>query len=703
MKKIVISTILFIYVLGTSIAMAGGVLGDFNGDNFFRYPMEDVSKKETSKTEVNEYNSIPPLKLMRYKYREFQATKPQRDVERSKKKAAKQAIKDYKNNKNLTDMNVLETPTDEDIEHLETAGIEHTKGPQRVVITCEDMDFSTETSILNANGNVVVHFVQEDTKLYADHILFDKKSNHISALGNVRIAKKGFDVTGESINVNLNEENILIDKPLSKLSKVSISAEKGYVFPNKIVQENGSITVDSSFPINLEPRGRAPKLKKMMIGEDDRTSIEDFAKTNGVYRIKVSEIIINSDKKIESLELKKAQIFKGDKKVVTLPWVRLYTNKNHDFVESDFVEIGSRRNLGMFIGPGWAIKLPGGAMLKLAPIATYRSKIGVGGFARFLSGTNTTEVGYGTSKSKFVVRGEQALDDHLRLEYAANDYMDNWFLGRRMPKYGANLIYERSFNNKDFLKPGMDMKFTHQGSFGMFADAKTDGYYKKLHGDEHTTVRGRYMAEVAQKIYSFKNQNELLASDLSIVAQGSGALYGTGDTQFIGRIGPRIHTQYKRWMQDVGYFQSAYHDETPLPVFDCYRYGRSSVYLREYFRVNRYLTLSWLGKVTLSDDRWNNSIFQECSFFVSVGPDDLKMNVGYDVVRCNAYVNFSVALDSKGTVVDYDKLEIKNPENFMVDRKRTFYFGEPVEDKTTKVLKQAVVEDILYNEDTDEL
>lgn len=27
--------------------------------------------------------------------------------------------------------------------------------------------------------------------------------------------------------------------------------------------------------------------------------------------------------------------------------------------------------------------------------------------------------------------------------------------------------------------------------------------------------------------------------------QGSAALYGTGDTQFIGRVGPSVHLQYK--------------------------------------------------------------------------------------------------------------------------------------------------------------
>ena len=701
MIKKLFSTFICTFIITSSIAYSYAVPEDFTGENFFREPIETVKPVEQEKHKREK--TIPPLKLLKMKTKYYFATSEERKAEKAKKREIKKALKAYEKNKVLEDAQVMDIPTGKDIEHLETAGVEESKAPQRVIITCEDMDYSTETSILNANGNVVVTFVQEETTLKTDHLVYDKQSNHMSAVGNVVINKKGVDVYGESINVDLNEENALIDKPLSKMSKISIEAEKGYVYQNKIIQEKGTVKVDSSFPIELAPGGKAPKFKRMMIGEDDTSTLDDLTGNHGIYRVKVSNIIINSDKKIESLELRKAQIYKGNRKLFTIPWIRFYTNKNHDFVDGDFPELGSRRYLGMYVGPGWAIKLPFGAILKVAPIATYKSKFGIGGFARFLSGTNETEIGYGTSKSKFVIRGEQQLDDHLKLQYAMYDHMDNWFLGRRMPKYGANLVYERSYTHPNFFMNKMDMKFTHNASFGLFADMDKDKYYKKLHGGEHTTIRGRYMAEIQQKLLSYHNEKNLTDANLSIVAQGSAALYGTGETQFVGRIGPKIHTQYKRWMQDIGYFLSAYDDKTPLPVFDAYRYGRSNVYVREYFRIHRFLTLSWLGSVTFSDDRYNSNIFQECAFFVSVGPDDLKVNVGYDVIRENAYVNFSLALDSKGSQVDFDRLEVKNPENFKAEPKKSYFIEKnaPV-DTTPKVLQRAIVEDITELDDNEE-
>lgn len=704
MKRYLLSTLVLLVML-SGVCFASGTPEDFTGENYFRAPISDLSETPKAKKESS-HETIPPIKLLRMKTHAYFAGSEARKEARAKKRELKKALKAYKKNEVLEDAKLVDVPTDKDIEHLETAGVEESKSPQRIIITCDDMDYSTETSILNGNGNVKVYFVQEDTTLKTDHLVYDKKSNHMSAVGNVVITKKGIDVHGESINVDLNEENALIDHPLSKLAKVSISAEKGYVYQNKVIQENGTIKVDSSFPIKLEPHGKSPKLDRIMIG-DDKSTLDDYI-GNSQYKIKVSNIIINSDKRLESLELRKAQIYKGEKRVFTLPWIKLYTNKNHDFVDGDFPEIGSRRNLGMYVGPGWAIKLPFGSLLKIAPIATYRNKFGIGGFARFLSGTNETEVAYGTSKSRFVVRGTQQLDDHLRLDYAVYDHMDNWFLGRRMPKYGADLIYSRSYNHKNFFLKNMDMKYTHQASFGIFEDNDKDKYFKRINkfGEGHGTVRARYMAEIDQKIIKYDNKENLTSIWLSIVGQGSTALYGTGETQVIGRIGPRLHTQWKRWVQDVGYFQTAYDDKTPMPVFDAYRYGRSSVYIREYIRLHRLLTLSWLGTLTLSDDRWRNSMFSECAFFVSIGPDDLKLNVGYDVIRENAYVNFSVALDPKGTQIDYKKMTIKNPENFKIDKKKDFYVAEekkPVKEETNKILKQAIVEEISdIEDDTDE-
>ena len=91
------------------------------------------------------------------------------------------------------------------------------------------------------------------------------------------------------------------------------------------------------------------------------------------------------------------------------------------------------------------------------------------------------------------------------------------------------------------------------------------------------------MASVNQNFYEKVNREELKAFKLGVVSQLSSGIYGTGDTQVVGRMGPNIHMQYKRWMQDFTYYFSVFDDNTPLERFDRYRYGQQSIYLREYF------------------------------------------------------------------------------------------------------------------------
>ena len=56
-----------------------------------------------------------------------------------------------------------------------------------------------------------------------------------------------------------------------------------------------------------------------------------------------------------------------------------------------------------------------------------------------------------TTKDKIIIHGKQELDDNLYLHYSHNSYMPEWFMGRRRPKYGAALVYEKSYHSNDFL------------------------------------------------------------------------------------------------------------------------------------------------------------------------------------------------------------------------------------------------------------
>ena len=726
LKKTLISLILFSLIIGNAAYAEYSFVdsSDFTGDAFFTPPALQEKQQEAARqtNDTGVKHSVPPLKKLRLKIKkklderhakkyELAPTAPQEDdvyaAGTETSEYASQEIKDDFDETMMPDGFEADQESVEDNKKVKKhfwqrkpkkSQAEIQEEEDNIILDCENVDYDTDNYCVVANGDAVITFVKQDTTVKADKITYDRMNNTIKAEGNVRIIKNGQTINGEYIFVDLNEENALIEKPIAQTATVSIKSDKGYVYGDRIIQEQGELTVDKSFPINFRSINTGPRVYQMIVPEEETLS-SDMEK--GRIALKAKSIKISQKGDLIVADLKKAALFRGDKRIIKLPPAKIYTNKNFDFAETASWELGSIRGLGMYLGPGHVFEIPGGSVLKVMPILNYNHGFGIGGIARYSSASNWTQAAYGTADSKFLIRGRQKLDDHLSLQYVMNDYSREWFLGRRRAKYGASIVYENGYAKEGFLLKNQMSSFAHQFDFGYFQDIDEDSSYKELGGSELGTTRTRYMAQVNQNFYSYKNEDKQTVFTLGIVGQLSAALYGTGDTQVIGRIGPNMHIQYKRWMQDIGYFHSAYEDNTPMPVYDSYRYGKSNIYVREYIRLNKYLTLSWFGSMNISNDSPNDKMFQENAFFISVGPDDIKFSIGYDFIRENTRFMVEVMMDTKGTKVEYDRLEIKQDKKSQ--KKSEDYSEEPEKDfqqpQKAPVLQHAVVEDVKNMED----
>ena len=502
-------------------------------------------------------------------------------------------------------------------------------------------------------------------------MIYNQTSNIVKALGNVVLISDGKELFGDYMQIDMNEENSLMDNPTTDFFQIRAKAKKGYMYGDKIIQEQGNICVTKKTIIDLKAELFGPDLTRMFIPEEEKGYL--MKEGHGEkFRIKTNDIIVNSKKEHDTITLKHAEVYLNNKKVGTIPSMTMHTNKNQDYVEANFPEIGTMTNLGFYAGPGFVFDTPRGSTVKVVPILNYQgnadnpsdNKLGFGSLVKFKSATNKVDFAYGTANKMFLMRGKQKLDDDLYFQYGANSYLDDWFMGFRMPKLMGEVVYQKDFPMKDFLGKNMDMLFTHRMAGAYVQDGNTVyGNQEPLGTDGVGTMRFKYMAEVAQTLFKLGDERKNpINARFEIIGQGSAALYGTGDTQTVARIGPRIHTQYKGWMQDAGYFLSGYNDKTPLVQFDKYMYGRSNVYLQENFRLCKYLTVSWLGSFNLLQDSWDGKMQQENMFFFAIGPDDIKLNIGYDTVRQQSFVSMAMHLDAKGTNIDYKKMVIKNPD-----------------------------------------
>ena len=573
-----------------------------------------------------------------------------------------------------------------------------------MVLDCDEIVTHEITGEVEAVGNPTLTLPLQDVKLTADTMLYNHEANILKAIGNVVITKNGIPMYGDYLQINMNEENILMDNVSTQTATMKIMAKKAESNNDKLILTEGHMFSDESNRIHLMTKMIGPNFGKMLLDEEEE-QVFLINKDDSKIKIAASKIEVRAGKDHDIFEAKDAEFYFNGKHRFTLPSITAYTNKDREYFEANYPEFGSLPKVGAFFGPGAVVPLPFGSTLKLIPLMNYKSKFGFGGAAKFKSAFNDTMFMYGSANDTFVLQGRQDLDENLYIQYGANAYMDNWFLGGRMPRYIGELVYEKGTTVKNFLAKDRDLTFKHRASIAYMKDGKWNMHNEHLKSTGKDTTRYRYMAEISQNLFKYRNTKERKVAELNLVMEGSAAVYGTGDTQFIGRIGPNVHTQYKNWMQDLTYFLSGYSDHNPMPVSETYRYGHSMVRIIEAFRLCKYLSVGWRGFINLSDDSPNGKMFQENGFYFSMGPDDLKFTLGYDFMRKRTYFALGVTLDTKDTTVDFDKMIIKNPERLgQSDRKDdniAFKTPEPEKSKVLKKTKKPQYAEVIDIEDPD--
>lgn len=557
--------------------------------------------------------------------------------------------KDDKNNEKTNKKQRLKKKSNKDEENNVRS---ESNDNAEITLDADYMDYYPEKCEIEAVGNAKVILKKENIKLYANKIVFNHDLNNIKAYDNVRLINDESVTDGDFLNLDLNQDEGWISKPITKNAGIKITANEGYLHSDKIEEYNGVAKIlqdhnisfaSSSFVGIVNPGG-------LDLGIKDLTAADDKTQETGIYTIKTKEIYIDSKKEHNIVTLKNADLYFRKYKLGRINKLKIVSDKEKSFIETNIPELGSVSHLGMYIGPGIVLNTPGASSLKLVPLLNYGDdKLGIGGIARFRNATNMTEIAYGSSKDTFLLRGYQELNDNLKLAYSQNAFQDEWFLGYRRPRYSARLEY-----NNDYLIKDLGLNFSQRFSGGYFVDYNTK-HLKDAEG------RFRWMTQTTKPIYSYKNKNQDFKLDISAVAQTAFSLYTTGDTMGIVRVGPAVSTKYKRWNQTIVYYQSATAGSTPF-WFDVYAYGKSNVVIVENIKINKYLSVGYLASLAMLRDNPDANMFQENRFFISVGPEYARVSLGYDAFRQTTMMMFSMAMGTKDSEIEFEKATVKNPD-----------------------------------------
>ena len=551
--------------------------------------------------------------------------------------------------------------------------LKEVRGENVIVLDAKNIYYVEGDDVIIAENSAVVRFPRQKITVTADKFEYSNTNNTVKAIGNVVIKGKGHEIFSDYIQVNINEEEISIDNILADFPNFKIEAKNGISRDDTMYLYNGylqsnearSLTMPSRMIRGISPDGLIP------VEEKDKYFIQRKLIDDNTTTIFSDKVYLNAKDDHDVISLKNSKVYYGNNKVFKVPSATVYMDKSHSVFEASYPEIGSISQLGMFAGPGFAFDIPHAGIMKIIPFLNYRkSKLGVGGVMRYRSANNLTELSYGSVSDIYMLKGYQYLDDNLTFRYGINSYMEDWFLGPRRPKYMAELLTSGGHTIHNSLKKGLNLDYRYLASLGYYHNSMYNINFETFDASNFGTMRGRYMAQIQQELYKYYNRENHTRFMLSTLLQGSAALYGNGSTQFIGRAGLSAQSQYKYWVQNIAYFLSASQDGTPMERFDAYRYGTSSVMILEAIRLCKFLSLAWSGMLTLSDDSPNKRMVQESSFMFIIGPDDCKVTLGYDYVRKVTYITLGFSLDTSRSKLDYNVMEIKNPDKFGDDSEK---------------------------------
>lgn len=515
-----------------------------------------------------------------------------------------------------------------------------------VLVDSETIEYFPERHEFEAIGNAKVTFPSENSMLFADKIIFNHDTNYVKGYGNVILIKEGQKINGEYIQVDLNDNNALMTNPVLNHMAIKIRAKQGIVYDAKTEAMEGKVTFNDKASYKFISRP-VFGFENPMIEEAIEKNFYFKEKYDNKWSLKAKTIIIDSYKDRDIATLKNADVYIKDTKIGSAGKMKLYTDKEQQYIETNMLELGSMRNLGAFISPGYVFQTPNASTLKIGPALTYKSDIGVGAIGRFMTDKNRTDFGWSSSKSKFVVRGEQDFTENLRMQYGINSYMDNYFLGGRMPKYGLQFIHHKDYNIDD-----LGVRFSNRF---------TGGYYKDWGDSNFSTTKFAWQTSTSKELFSYKNLEKKFAVNFGVTAQTHAAMYGTGDTMGVVRAGPYLRTQYKSWQQHIGFFQGGQAGDSPM-YFDRNFYGKSNVVIGESLRICKYLTMMYAATIVVSNDTPNGDMLQENRFYFLIGPDDIKFMIGYDAYRQNASMGVVMNVGAENSDVEFKRLILNDPE-----------------------------------------
>jgi hypothetical protein len=588
-----------------------------------------------------------------------------------------------------------------------------------VDINSQTLNYDKEKEVYVATGSAHVVISEQNSELTADKVTYDQNSGMLIAEGHVVIIKNGQKTLGTYAKIDLNRSSALINDPVTTVKAIRIKAQKSFVSNNYIELEDGKFIISGQGMNELNKTGglgnasnatgkgaAQNRLKREYFKkirdqramfapldpvalalhqqrgpteynfQDDKNSVSRFS-------LKAKEIEVRrTEDGIDDVSLKSPSLYLGKYRIGMMPENEFaFDNgsKQYTYLGPD---IGSQRNLGgAYIGPGWDFKL-GRGFVRFSPVASLGNPgfvanngkdgkdkgfgPGLGAMMHYRDADTTLDLSYNTRVGAPVGFLDRKLfgSDNTHLMASVNDFYTNGLIGQtERPNYIAQVTDYRvlkEFNN--FMLTSFESVGWARDNF--FPTNRENYFVSPTSDDPLSAGRVQLQAQI-------QNIKPLLQAgshvNFGLRGQVAGSAYSSGDFLGILRGGPTMNVNFKKFRTSVGYFQTVTAGQSPF-VFDAYIGGAQNLSLDNTFFINKYLILGTHQSLNLRRDNARNALAVGNSIYMLVGPQDIKMQLGYDIVNQRSSFGLQYYPGGKNTVVNFDKLKIYQPQSYGLDK-----------------------------------
>lgn len=549
---------------------------------------------------------------------------------------------------------------------------------EKVEIISDHMDYFRDEDKIVATGNAVVISADKQSRMKADKITFYRDINELIAEGNVRVLKSNSIVYGSFMRVDLNKNTGFMTNPKTGNSMIKVVAREGYVYSKDMEFLKGHAKFAEDFSYIAKTSGIHSGFEDL---DDKRMNklvkSPKYLSTNKAvsYRIKAKEIVVESGNERNMITMKGATIYKNKKRMGTVSKFVAATDGNMGEMETSIPEVGYLRQMGLFLGPGFLLDGPKNSTVKLSPVLMYdgagetgdtgNGGFGIGGIAKFRTDTNVTELAYGTPRQKWILKGRQEFSDpRYTFNYATNAFIDDWFMGGKMPYRFSEVAFKDSTDIDDL---GLVYRYKYSGAIASDYQSGSAGDWRMntttaqrnlpVHDEGWSTLKLKAQGELARQkpIWEIKDKAEF-----NWLAQYDINQYGTGQTYSIVRTGPTfLYTPNDRFRLRSTYYLSGIQGSSPF-AWDQYYLGKQSVSLAYEYQFTKKLAIGACNTLNLLKDNFDGRFLAENRLYFKYGPEDFKFCFSYDTLWKRTAMGINMLIGSENSDVEFDKLKVKN-------------------------------------------